>query len=309
MNSLFFFTKLYGWLWNRENKPIWLLSFPRMVVRKIANWWLPKYFQKPFVPSKEVAEDVIISITSFPARIDEVWKVIECLKRQTVLPEKILLWLSKEQFPTIESVPQNLRNLQDDFFLIKMVNEDIRSHKKYYYALRDYPGKTLITCDDDQFYDPNLVKRLIDNSMKFPRCIISNKTQKIGLDEEGELMPYTTWTIRKQAGIDKDNIQIGVGGVLYPPYCLDQMVLRKDLFTSLSPFADDIWLNAMARLMHTKVVQASPIVLTLPIILDMTSALQTVNIGQNMNDKQIKQIREYLLTHGKKDIYSSTYKN
>lgn len=308
MEYLDLLCKIYGKLWNRNKLPVWFLSPFRKVVREFANWILPMKLKKDIkLCDCDLNNDIIVSLTSFPARINEVWKVIECLKRQTVLPEKILLWLSKEQFPTDESVPPNLLDLQDNLFQIRFVDGDIRSYKKFYYALKEYPEKTLITCDDDQFYDPNLVKRLLDNSKRHPGCIISNKTLKIVFNEEGELMPYTKWEIRRQPGLNADNLQIGVGGVLYPPHCLDEMVLREDLFLSLSPLADDIWLNVMARLSHTPVVQASPIVLTLPIKLDMSTSLQKVNIGQNMNDKQILQIRRYLQMHGKEDVYSSSY--
>ena len=81
-------------------------------------------------------------------------------------------------------------------------------------------------------------------------------------------------------------------------------MLNQDLLWQLSPLADDIWLNAMARLNETPVVQTANYHLTLPIGSDSPS-LSSINNGENMNDKQICQIREYLKAHNMVDVYSS----
>ena len=52
---------------------------------------------------------VIISLTSYPARIDTVHLTIRSILRQTVQADKILLWLSIEEFPNkYADLPQNL---------------------------------------------------------------------------------------------------------------------------------------------------------------------------------------------------------
>ena len=38
----------------------------------------------------------------------------------------------------------------------------------------------------------------------------------------------------------------GVGGVLYFPGCFDERILDEELFMSICPKADDIWLKAMS---------------------------------------------------------------
>ena len=42
--------------------------------------------------------NVVVSLTSFPKRIDTVDIVIKSMFKQTVIPDKILLYLSKEEF-------------------------------------------------------------------------------------------------------------------------------------------------------------------------------------------------------------------
>src|SRR5690554_2625875 len=41
----------------------------------------------------------VVSLTSYPSRIEDVWISIECLLRQTFKPDKIILWLAQSEFP------------------------------------------------------------------------------------------------------------------------------------------------------------------------------------------------------------------
>lgn len=296
---------MYGRL-KSNHIPYWLLTPIRRFIRKTANRHLPFYFQRHGPLMHEKIEGLVVSFTSFPARIDKVWLVVESLKRQTVLPEKIILWLSRKQFPSQSDIPTNLQSLVDSLFEIRFVEEDIRSHKKYYYVLTEFKDKTFITCDDDVFYDPKMIQRLVDTSRHYPGCIIANHTSQILFDVNGDVLPYRQFSGFVKPYSSTNLIQIGIGGVLYPANSLHGLTIRKDLFMELAPMADDLWLNAMARLNGTRIVQSSKDMLTLPII-DESPSLSEVNNGANKNDLQLSQIREYLITHGLSDVYNSRY--
>lgn len=173
MNALSLFTKSYGLLRN-YGMPFWIMTPLRRLVRSIANWYLPRFLAKPVAPSSLYDNDLIVSLTSFPGRINDVWKVIESLKRQTVKPGRIILWLSIQQFPSKSQIPQSLTKLEDELFSIRLVDEDFRSHKKYFYSIREFPDKTIITCDDDVYYDEDMIRRLVDTAKRYPNCIISH---------------------------------------------------------------------------------------------------------------------------------------
>lgn len=293
MNKLDFYTKLYSRLHNYPGIPFWLLTPLRKLVRSRANRVLPYYLLKRRGRKDVVESDLIISFTSFPARIKDVWKVVESLKNQSVLPEKIILWLSEVQFPTRETIPESLWKEEDDLFEVRMVDEDIRSHKKFYYVMQEYPDKTFVTCDDDIYYHPDMLKNLVDGSKKFPGCVIANTTRYIQFDEDQKLLPYNSWRVTQKPFASKDLIQIGVGGVLYPPHVLHELTLRKDLFFSLTPMADDIWLNSMARLNGIPVVKTAMQLLPLPIE-NGSPSLSSVNRGSSKNDDQLKTLRSWL---------------
>lgn len=302
MNLYLFYTKAYGYTHNYHGVPVWFLTPLRRLIRNMASKRLPKYFSKhPVDLNRLKQQDVIISLTSFPARISYVYMTIESLLRQTVLPEKILLWLSKEQFPSEDAVPERLRNLQNGIFQIKYVEGDIRSHKKYYYSFKEYPEKTVITTDDDIIYPPHLVERLLSDSEKFSGCIIANIVHKITYTD-GVLNPYKKW-IEAKPYEKGDNVQIGAGCVLYPPHCLYEDCLKKDLFQQLAPSVDDLWLNAMARLAGTDVVRTANKQSFLPVVISENEKLSVSNVGQNRNDEQLKRIREYYASTEKGDPY------
>ncbi|MCQ2744694.1 MAG: glycosyltransferase family 8 protein, partial [bacterium] len=57
---------------------------------------------------------LIVSLTSFPERIDKIDKTINTLLNQTIKPDKLILWLAYEQFPNRENdLPENLLKLKN----------------------------------------------------------------------------------------------------------------------------------------------------------------------------------------------------
>ena len=308
MNLLNILTRLYAHLRNYRGVPYWVMTPMRRCVRYAANKYLPLYLSKPLPLNGKTETGVVISFTSFPARIADVWQVVKSLKNQTVLPEKIILWLSKEQFPTKSAIPDSLWQEEDNLFEIRMVDEDIRSHKKFYYIMQEYPDKAFVTCDDDTYYHPETLKYLVEGSKKYPKCIIANTTRHICYDNDGNLLSYRQWKAANNPFSNDNLIQIGVGGVLYPPNSLHELTLRKDLFLELTPMADDIWLNCMARLKGTPVVQSAMKNLPLPIE-NNSPSLSSENKSQNKNDIQLINLRAFLLKEHLIDVYSAEFKN
>lgn len=233
--------------------------------------------------SKE--DKVIVSLTSFPQRIDKVWMVIETIFRQTVKPDKIVLTLSELQFKD-KKIPEKLLEQTQRGLEIIWTKDDIRSHKKYYYVMQKYPNAIIITVDDDILYEKNLIKTLLDYNQTYPDCIICNwGSIKKGSD-------YKHWkNLLFQFKLPSyDVLQIGVGGVLYPSNSLDKEVFKKEIFLEICPLADDIWLNAMAIINDTKIVKTDYSFYYIPILNKNNIELNKVNVGENQNDVQIKKI-------------------
>ena len=124
-------------------------------------------------------ENVVVCMTSFPRRIGVVWLVVECLKRQSVQASCIVLYISKKQF-TEKTIPRRLLEYQRRGILkIRLVEDDIRSHKKYWYAVKEFPNVPIITVDDDIIYSSDTIKSLVDGSQKNSNSIISRYSNMI----------------------------------------------------------------------------------------------------------------------------------
>ena len=159
--------------------------FYRIIVR-LANYLLPIYFRMTGWSVKNLNRNnkssrkpVIVSLTSFPARINKVWLTIETILRQMEKPDKVLLWLYKDEFKDKKALPRNLLRLAHRGLEIRFCDENLRSHLKYYYTMLSYPDANIIVIDDDMLYPPDLIKKLKIFNVKYPEGIICPISMKI----------------------------------------------------------------------------------------------------------------------------------
>lgn len=198
--------------------------------------------------------ELIISLASYPARIDTVHQVIESLLKQSVKADKIVLQLTAEQFPNRENdLPEQLRVLIGKKLEIDYYDKNLRSFTKLIPALRKYPEAIVVTADDDILYPEKWLEQLLCSYYKNPNAIHCHRAHKFGMCGD-VVLSYNKWekSIRT-ARLSYANFLTGVGGVLYPPHCLYQDVLNEETFMELCPRADDIWFWAMAVLNDTKI--------------------------------------------------------
>ena len=238
-------------------------------------------------------EEIVISLTSFPKRIDTVWIAVETLLRQRMKPDRIILWLAEEQFEGIDSLPEALLAQQERGLEIRFC-DDLRSHKKYFYSMQEYPDALVILADDDIFYTKDLVKKLVHLHQRNPREIVC---MSVAMISEFEEVP-SKWSPPKYNAevCHSEKAQAYTGaGALFPPGSIDrEYAFRKDLIRELSPYADDLWLKYMALRCHTKTTAIYPNRF-MPVMIDGTasSGLWYINGPDGQNDAQWQSINDY----------------
>lgn len=128
-------------------------------------------------------QKIIVSLTSYPKRIDTIWLTITSLFKQSMKPDLIVLWLAKSQFKTLDDLPESLKRLQKYGLQIKLC-DDLKSHKKYYYALKEFNEDIVILADDDMFYPNDTVETLYKMHLKYPMDICTMSAQYIGSNHD-----------------------------------------------------------------------------------------------------------------------------
>ena len=256
-------------------------------------WYYHNIKKKPISSPEEA--DYVVSLTTYPARVGNVWRVIEMAANQRGIQDKyaICLYLIKSEFEGID-LPAKIKELQARGLTVKFNEENLKCHNKYFYAFKDYPEKTIITIDDDLQYNHHSISGLIKKNKEYPDCIIYNRGNRILKNE-----PYNNWPfVEKLTCPQHDVFPTGVGGVLYPPHCCNRFVTDMEVIKKTCLRADDLWLNFMSRLNHTKVVQTGlkSTYMVLPDTSQQT-ALWLVNndVVQVGNDVQINEITKWSL--------------
>lgn len=194
--------------------------------------------------------DLVVSLTSFPARIATVWATVETLLRQTRLPDAIILVLSLEEFPS-RRLPRSLRSLERRGMTIMWVEENIGSFKKLIPARHAYPAATIVTVDDDFLYAPDMLERLVEVSLTRPGWIVGHRGWDPEMDEDS-YTPYYDWMkARRRGGPHSDPNEVLLttgGGTLFPANTPpDWLLLDLNLIRELSPSCDDIWSWGVAK--------------------------------------------------------------
>lgn len=292
--------KILNKLFHYSFKKIYLHIFKKVLIlrggiKELEYGLLNKFSSKRKIESKNNNPQYVVSLTTFPARIKKVYIVIESILSQNLLPDKIILWLSKEEFEGFDTLPKSLISLKERGLEINFVDDNFKPYKKLIYAYASYPNSTIITVDDDVIYPKNWLNQLISNHKKEPKVTISYLCKEIELlKDSNQLKPYGKWRPVSKTIPSYNNFPIGAYGVLYPPNSLNELISNSELFIKLCPNQDDIWFKAMAMLNGTMAKQISE---KQPYFYAVRNTEETAlfhtNVGNGMNDLSLKKVFSY----------------
>ena len=131
------------------------------------------------------------------------------------------------------------------------MEENYKSCNKLIHALRFYPEDICVTIDDDQLYERDMLRLLLDSYRKYPQCIHTHHADMPIRESSGAF----AWRACELEDTPLLGIcPLGVSGVLYPPHCLDTEVFNTQRFYELAPHNDDLWFFVMGMLKESKKV-------------------------------------------------------
>lgn len=243
--------------------------------------------------------ELIVSLTTIPERIATVSLCLDSLLRQSLKPDRLILWLSvsmdsERPFVSNAHLPADLLSLVHRGLEIRWC-EDIRSYRKLIPTLRAHPEALIVTADDDILYPRHWLRLLFDAHRKEPQYLHCHRAHLIKYDASDFALPYGQWEMLSNGykGPSIDLFPTTGGGVLYAPYHLHPDVLDIKTFMELCPNADDVWLKAMTLLAGVSCKKVA--YRTFPLIeinIRNNRTLYSENVILNGNDTQIKAVAE-----------------
>ena len=167
------------------------------------------------------------------------------LMAQSVAPDRVDLWIAGSDRA---SLPDDVTGLQAHGLSIHSC-DDLRSYKKIIPTLVLGDAGFLVIADDDVFY-PRLWLECLVRSRRLDRNeVVCGRAHRIRLDQDGNPLPYRCWESEIPEGAGSPLVfPTGIGGVLYEPGMFHPDVTRADLFQTLCPDLDDLWLYWMAMM-------------------------------------------------------------
>ena len=232
----------------------------------LAGWWyrLTSALDNKLILSERIPlnplnsaprdKTVIVSLTSYPARIEYVWLAVKSLMLQSYKPDRIILWLAEEQFPTRE-LPENLMNLVQYGLEIKWI-KDLYGHKKYYFPVKNQKkDEVVITFDDDIIYSPKCIERLMTTHYRFPDCLVCERGQVF--KDKTQQNPGR-WDTLSEIGVAQPTFSMNPSpgsGCLIPYKSFHDDALLEQRFRELAFKNDDLWYMFMCAQNGTKMIK------------------------------------------------------
>lgn len=223
----------------------------------ILNVCYPVIHKRDKVSGVDKDSPIIVSLTSFPARIDLVWITIASIMNQSMKAGRIILWLSNEQYAGDDTdLPKSLIDLKKRGLEIKYCS-NLMPHKKYFYTMQENPEAVVVTIDDDIFYPENHLEMLWKKHLEYPNAVCCWYAHKIGYDGEGKILPYNEWEsdVNGYTSPTMQLLAVGCGGVLYPVKEMPKELFQEEQIRKLCIMTDDLWLKSMEVLAGIPVVR------------------------------------------------------
>ena len=195
--------------------------------------------------------ELIVSLTSYPARFSTLHLTLRSLLAQSVMPDRVLLWVAHDD---VAALPEEVSGLVRHGLTIRAC-DDIRSYKKLIPAIEAFPDAFIVTADDDLYYPSDWLEMLVTGAAD-DHSIRAWRTHRLKRDAQG-IAPYMRWPLDVQDDRARqpsaDLLPTSGGGALYPPRSLHPSVTDRGAFQRLCPNGDDLWFYWCARMAGTPV--------------------------------------------------------
>ena len=204
------------------------------------------------INSIERQKKIIVSLTSFKSRLKKLNVVIKSILNNTMKPSRIILSIYKDD---IEYLTDELKKMINNKTIELIISDiDLKSHKKYFDAMKKYRDHAIITIDDDIIYTNDLIESLYNSYSKNPNCIHARRVHKI-MTKNNKILPYDKWLKEYTFELNPSFYLFATlgAGTLFPPNILnisDDSI--NEIYKCIT--AVDIYVNYLSSKRNIKIV-------------------------------------------------------
>lgn len=131
---------------------------------------------------KTIKAKTVVNITTWTKRDWCLYPMLKNLKQQTLHPDKIVLWLSEEEYDK-DKLPQSIQKCIDENLLtdVMWVKKNTKGHKRYD-CFKHFNDCYNILLDDDILYRPTFIEELVNEAKKHQNCITVYSSYSVEYD-------------------------------------------------------------------------------------------------------------------------------
>ena len=160
---------------------------------------------------KKRQSKIIVSIASYPERFNYLPDLMHFINNQSFHINKINFFFYEKH--------KKFFNFHLKGARINFVEKNLRSHLKYYYAMKLFRDHAIITLDDDLGYAKDTFESLFNNYVENPNVISGRRGHLMTFKNNGELKKYIEWKFEQRKFNESlFNITLTNGaGSIFPP--------------------------------------------------------------------------------------------
>ncbi|GAB3374920.1 glycosyltransferase family protein [Azotobacter armeniacus] len=205
--------------------------------------------------------NITVNITTTHNRLDLCSQTVWSLLNQSVPPEKIVIWVSKEAY-LIDKGVDKAPDWMLDLNKIKKIIEfrwtaNTGPYRKLFPALVEATkDQVIVYADDDTIYKENWLNLLVTKFREHnEEKIVASRVRISKRNIFGRHKTYMLWPIsQKEIELDSDYLITGVGGVILKKKHIKEKLLNNQDYLKICPKSDDLWISEIIARSKTPVL-------------------------------------------------------
>lgn len=205
--------------------------------------------------------NITVNITTTNNRLNLCSQTVWSLLNQSVLPGKVMIWVSKEAYlidKGIDREPDWVANLNKIRNIIEFRwTTNIGPYRKLFPALDEADEDQIIVyADDDTIYKENWLNLLTTKFQEHnEEKIVASRVRINKRNLLGQYKTYMLWPIsQEEVELYKDYLITGVGGAILKKSHIKESLLRNRDYLTICPKTDDLWISEIIARSGTPVL-------------------------------------------------------